>query len=251
MLTDLDHLVITLGFFLVAVAYSTIGHAGASGYTAIMALYGLAPEFVRPVSLFLNVIVGSLGLYRFSKAGLVSWRAIFPFLLGSVPATYFSAKWNVDHKVFNLILGVVLWFAAIRLLMDQSSVESEAKPRLPLRWPFAMAVGGLIGCLSGLTGTGGAIFLTPILIHFRWADPRRASGMSVAFVLLNSIFGLLGFSGSISSIITWQLWPWVVAVVLGSLLGTFMGIRRLSARSLKRVLAVVLLLAGAKLVHLS
>jgi len=166
-------------FLLVAVLYSSVGHAGASGYIAAMTLLGFAPEQMRPTALALNLLVGAIGLYRFWRGGHVRWRNILPS-----PAAYFAAKVKLPADTYSTLLGLVLLVAAIGVFRSAARAEAEDAGAQGRRVPWAagLIAGGAIGTLSGLTGTGGAIFLTPLLLFAHWMPTREASGTSVAFV---------------------------------------------------------------------
>lgn len=235
-------------FFLVAALYSSVGHAGASGYIAAMALLSFAPEQMRPTALALNLLVGAIGLVRFARAGHVRWRNVAPFVLASAPAAYFAARVRLPADGYSLLLGCVLLVAAIGVFRQASRAESEdaesAGRRVP--WAIGLPIGAAIGVLSGLTGTGGAIFLTPLLLFAHWMPTREASGTSVAFVWINSLSalaGLLQAQGTLPAAL--PLWLGVVAI--GALLGTQLGLAWLPVRALRRALGIVLLIAAGKL----
>lgn len=237
--------VLAIGFFLIAALYSSVGHAGASGYIALMALAGIAPETLRPTALLLNILVASIGLLRFSSQKLVPWRKLLPFVLASVPAAYLAARMKWPVESIKTALAAVLIFAAIRLLLWRENTISHDLPIKSPPLPYALLAGAGIGFISGITGTGGAIFLTPLLLFARWCQPREASGISVGFVLANSIAGLSGLR-------LMAVWPealpeWLFAVAIGALLGSWLGVGRLPIIALRRVLALVLLIAAAKL----
>jgi uncharacterized membrane protein YfcA len=235
-------------FFLVAVLYSSVGHAGASGYIAAMALLGFAPEQMRPTALALNLLVGGIGLFRFWRRGHVAWRNVLPFVVASVPAAYLAAHVRLPRESYELLLGSILLVAAIGIVRSARHVEAE-EARVALRatpWIPALLVGASIGVLAGLTGTGGAIFLTPLLLFAHWARTRDASGISVAFVWVNSFAGLIGVWQSTGTLpATLPMWLGVVAV--GALVGTQFGLNWLPLRGLRIALGVVLLIAAAKL----
>lgn len=235
-------------FFLVAALYSSVGHAGASGYLAAMALLGFAPEQMRPTALALNILVGGIGLYRFQKAGLVPWRKVLPFVIASIPAAYLAAQWKVPKDAYSLILGILLLMAAIGAWRSGQILAQtgESLASKPAPWAAALLAGALIGCLSGITGTGGAIFLTPLILAMGWAHTREASGLSVAFVWLNSLAAILGLLRSEQSFPD-ALPFWLAAVALGAVLGTQIGIRHWPAHRLRKSLAVVLAIAAGKL----
>lgn len=246
-MSDTD-LLLALLFLVVAALYSSVGHAGASGYIAAMALLGFAPEQVRPTALALNLLVGGIGLLRFWRGGYVLPRNVLPFVLASAPAAYFAAQVQLARESYSLLLGLVLLVAAAGIFRGATRAETEdsraSGRRVP--WPSGLLIGAAIGVLSGLTGTGGAVFLTPILLFAHWMPTRMASGTSVAFVWINSLTalsGLLQGGGTLPA--TLPLWLGVVAV--GALIGTQLGLKWLPVRGLRYALGVVLLVAAAKL----
>jgi uncharacterized membrane protein YfcA len=235
-------------FLLVAVLYSSVGHAGASGYIAAMTLLGFAPEQMRPTALALNLLVGAIGLYRFWRGGHVRWRNILPFVLASAPAAYFAAQVKLPKETYSTLLAGVLIVAAGGVFRSASRAETEDATSQGRRVPWAagLIAGGVIGTLSGLTGTGGAIFLTPLLLFAHWMPTREASGTSVAFVWINSLTALAGVLQSQQTLPT-MLPLWLGAVAVGALVGTQLGLRWLPVRGLRHALGVVLLIAAGKL----
>ena len=235
-------------FLLVATLYSSVGHAGASGYLAAMALIGLAPEQMRPTALTLNLLVGGIGLYRFWRGGFVRWRNILPFVLASAPAAYFAAQIKLPKDSYSMLLAGVLLVAAVGVFRSASRAEADdlqaSGQQVP--WLLGLLTGGAIGTLSGLTGTGGAIFLTPLLLFAHWMPTREASGTSVAFVWINSLTALAGLMQSEQTLPT-MLPLWMGAVAVGALIGTQLGLGWLPVRWLRIALGFVLLIAAAKL----
>lgn len=244
-----DAIWLALLFLLVATLYSSVGHAGASGYLAAMALLGLAPEQMRPTALVLNLLVGGIGLYRFWRGGFVRWRNFLPFVLASAPAAYFAAQIKLPKDSYAMLLAGVLLVAAIGVFRSAARAETDdlraGDRQVP--WIIGLIVGGAIGTLSGLTGTGGAIFLTPLLLFAHWMPTRDASGTSVAFVWINSLTALAGLMRS-EQALPEALPLWLGAVAVGALIGTQLGLRWLPVRGLRYALGVVLLIAAAKLV---
>jgi hypothetical protein len=234
---DLDtaHLVLLLaGIAVVAFLYSSVGHAGASGYIAVMTLCGLTAAFIRPTALVLNILVAAIGSFQFWRAGYFSWRLFWPFALLSVPAAFLGGYLPVPAGILKIGIGAVLLFSAARLFFRH-------------RVPLAVAVGAGTGFLSGLTGTGGGIFLTPLLLFRHWASIRGAAAVSALFILVNSIAGLAGFISSARPIPNFA-WLLAVAAVVAGALGSYFGSRRFPVRTISVILAAVLLLAGCKLI---
>lgn len=235
-------------FLLVATLYSSVGHAGASGYIAAMALLGFAPEQLRPTALALNLLVGGIGLVRFWHVGHVRWRHVLPFVLASAPAAWLAAQVRLPSGSYGLLLGAVLLVAAVGVLRGAGHADADDAASLGRRvpWPAGLLAGAGIGTLSGLTGTGGAIFLTPLLLFMRWMPTRDASGTSVAFVWINSLTALAGLLQSGQSLPA-VLPLWMLAAAAGALIGTQLGLRWLPVRTLRYSLAAVLLIAAGKL----
>ena len=233
---------LALAFFAGAVLYASVGHAGASGYLAAMAFAGLPAATMRPTALVLNLLVASIATARFARAGFFSWRLLWPFAIGSVPFAYVGGGITLPGHWYRALVGLVLWVAAARLWLNLSVSRQERQP------PIVVAVlcGAGIGMLAGLTGTGGGIFLSPLLLFLRWAETRQTGGVAAAFILMNSLAGLAGNPASLSHLPA-HLPLWAGAVVIGGLLGAEIGSRRIGTPAFRRLLGVVLLVAGAKL----
>ena len=234
---------IAVGVLIIAFLYSSVGHAGASGYIAVMSLFGLAPATIKPTALVLNILVACLGTWQFRRAGYFSWKLFWPFALLSIPLAFLGGYLNLPAHIFKVIVGIVLLFSALRFISHRSE---DAEPHEPSR-PVAVAVGGGLGLLAGLTGTGGGIFLTPLMIFMRWARTKTASAVSALFILVNSVAGLLGNLSATRKLPAFAL-ILVVAAALGGAAGSHLGSRRFSHTVIKRMLAVVLIIAGVKLI---
>ena len=230
------------GIFLIAVLYSSVGHAGASGYIAVMSLLSIAPETIKPTALALNILVASIATWQFAKAGHFDWRLFWPCALPAIPFAFLGGYLSLPPAVFKIVLGIVLIYAAIRLIAPQQ-VDQEAR-RPPL--PAALLCGGAIGFLAGLTGTGGGIFLTPLLLAVGWARAKSAAAVSAVFILVNSISGLLGNFSS-AAYLPPELPLMLLIAAGGGLIGSYLGSTRLPATTIKRLLGVVLAIAGFKL----
>lgn len=231
--------------FAAAVLYSSVGHAGASGYLAAMALYGVAPAEMKPTALVLNILVALVATVRFYTAGSFSWRVFLPFACASVPFAFLGGQWTLPSPVYRQVVGLTLLVAALRLLTH--AVPRDGQVPRPLPPAVGAASGAGIGLLSGLTGVGGGIYLTPLLLFTRWADTREAAGISAAFILVNSVAGLAGHSLA-SRTLPHALPLFAVAAVAGGLIGSTLGSRRLGSPAFRRLLGVVLVIAAAKLI---
>ncbi|MDQ2869056.1 MAG: sulfite exporter TauE/SafE family protein [Verrucomicrobiota bacterium] len=231
------------GILLVAFLYSSVGHAGASGYIAVMSLCGLAATFIRPTALVLNILVACIGAYQFWRAGHFSWEFFWPFALLSAPFAFVGGYVPVSSVVLRPLLGGVLLFSAARLFL-RTGDPAELRP--PSR-PVSLGVGAGIGFLSGLTGTGGGIFLTPLLLFCRWSHMRRAAATSVFFILVNSVFGLVGYLSS-GRPLPRDVWMLAIAAVVAGTAGSYCGSRRFPVRTISLLLATVLVVAALKLI---
>ena len=244
-----DPLVLAAIFLVAAALYASVGHAGASAYLAAMALLGVAPEVARPTALALNICVASFVTLRFWRAGLVQPRALLPFIVASIPLAFIGGAIQVPASLYKPLLGAVLLVAAAGFVRTARLVADDAAP--PPRIPVvpAVLVGGAIGLLSGLTGTGGGIFLSPLLIVAGWTTTRQASGMASGFILVNSIAGLTGNASAVGGV-PGDLPLWIAAVLIGAVIGAELGSRRASPPQLRLALGWVLALAGLKLIFL-
>jgi uncharacterized membrane protein YfcA len=240
--------IITLALLilLAATLYSSVGHGGASGYLAAMALFGLAPAQMKPTALCLNILVASIATFRFYRAGRFSWSLFWPFAVASIPLAFVGGAITLPTSVYKQIVGVTLLYAAIRLFFfTQAKADAGATRSVP--FALAIVLGALIGFLSGLTGVGGGIFLSPLLLLMGWADTRRTAGVSAAFILVNSIAGLLGNFSNVQAL-PGALPYFALAAVVGGLVGSEFGSRRLASVTIRRLLAVVLVVAGVKMI---
>ena len=228
--------------FLGAILYTSVGHAGASAYIAVMTLFDLPPTVIKPTALTLNIFVSSYTSLRYIKSKLFN-RSLFLYLsLGSVPAAYIGGRINLPSNVYKPVIGLLLLLSGVRFLVQ--ALQSE-KAHRDVNKALAIFIGTCVGLLSGITGTGGGIFLSPLIIWLGWVGVKQASGTAAAFIFVNSVAGLLGNVQSTSSLPS-ELLVFVVAVLLGALIGTRFGITRLSSIGVKRALGCVLLIAGVK-----
>ena len=234
---------LAVAVLIVALLYSSVGHAGASGYIAVMALFAFTPAVIKPTALVLNILVASIATWQFWRAGYFSWRLFWPFAVLSVPMAFVGGYVNLPTHAFKVLVGVVLLFSAVRFLVRPPADEVAREPSRPL----AISLGAGLGLLAGLTGTGGGIFLTPLLLLMRWARTKTAAAVSALFILVNSAAGLLGNVAGTRQFPAFAL-VLAAAAVLGGAVGSYWGSRRLSHTAIKRCLAVVLLIAGTKLI---
>lgn len=240
---EFAEILIILAVFVVAVLYSSVGHGGASGYLAVMALLAVAPDVTRPTALILNLFVASIAFIQFYRAGHFDWKIFLPFAIGSIPFAFLGGMIHLPTTVYKIILGVTLMLAAIRLAIN---LKSESEPRAPQIW-LCLLIGACLGFVSGLVGVGGGIFLTPILLLMNWTETKRAAGISALFILVNSISGLAGNYAQVLKLPA-AVYVWIIAAIIGGIIGATMGSYRFNSLVLRRVLAFGLLIAGAKLI---
>jgi hypothetical protein len=238
-------LLLAVCMFLGAVLYSSVGHAGASAYLGLMALFGVQAAVMRPTALVLNVLVASLASFRFVRAGLFRFRTLWPFLVSALPMAFVGGTIELPGHYYRPLVGAVLFVAAARLLWPGELKTTREWADAPL-W-VAIPAGALIGLLSGLTGTGGGIFLSPLLLIFAWSETRTASGVAAVFILCNSAAGLLGNVASVQALPP-NLPLYAGTVLLGGFVGTTMGISALKPEMLLKALGLVLIVAGFKMI---
>lgn len=234
------------GVFIIAVLYASVGHAGASGYIAVMSLLSVAPATIKPVALLLNIAVACIGSVQFWRAGYFRWPLFWPFALAAVPFAALGGWLQLPAEGFKLLLGAALLLSALNLLLRPPADGPTQAPPLPI----ALVTGAALGLLAGLTGTGGGIYLTPLMLFLHWAPMRQVAAVSAPFILLNSLSGLAGhlLAGKAIPELAGAL---LLAVICGGALGAWLGARRLPVPLIKRVLALVLSIAGLKLVGLA
>ncbi|RJQ48138.1 MAG: sulfite exporter TauE/SafE family protein [Nitrospiraceae bacterium] len=243
MVTTYDIYLMSFFIFAAASLYSSVGHGGASGYLAVMALAGLVPQEMKPTALSLNILVASIATVRFYRADCFSWSIFWPFAFASIPFAFIGGAFTLPGSLYKQFVGVVLLFAAFQLFRYTRGTK-QITPK-PAQFLPAVFFGAAIGLLSGLTGVGGGIFLSPLLLFTGWADPRQTAGVSAVFILVNSIAGILGHYSSVKYLPN-AIAFWAVAAVAGGIVGSGLGSRRFSSMTLRRVLAVVLAIAGLK-----
>jgi uncharacterized protein len=240
-----ETLIIAILFFVGAALYASVGHGGASSYLAIMGLFSLAPDVMKPTALALNILVASVATFKFYRAGLFSWRLFWPFAAASIPAAFVGGAVMLPARWYKIVVGVVLLYAAVWMFRSALRPISKETHSPPL-WA-ALLAGLAIGFLSGLTGVGGGIFLSPLLLSMGWAETRATSGVAAPFILVNSIAGLLGHIASVS-----QLPPnvpvWGAGALIGGWIGASYGSKRAPVPVLRQLLSLVLVVAGVKLI---
>jgi len=238
--TVLPWLLALLG--LTAVLYSSVGHGGASGYLAAMALLSVAPAAMKPAALAMNIVVTLLVSVRLYRAGYFRWDVFWPFALTSIPMAFVGGGMQIADPIYKYVVGMTLLTAAARLWIKCQGPENPCPPKM---W-VAMPLGAVLGFVSGLTGVGGGIFLSPLLLFLRWATVRTIAAVSAAFIFVNSISGLVGFAGN-APIWSMELPLLAGTVLAGAWVGSEFAVRRLAPSSLNRVLGIVLGIAGCKM----
>lgn len=232
--------------FVVAGLYASVGHGGASGYLAVMAIFAVSPEHMRASALVLNLFVSAISFYSFYKGGYFRWRLLWPFVLLSVPFSFAGARMALDPSVYRFILAIFLLLAVFRMLLS-----ARANPEIrPVNTPLAIALGGVLGFFSGLIGIGGGIILSPVLLLLRWAAIKETAAVSALFILLNSLSGIAGLASSGGLNPVNEIYLMMVAAITGSFAGSWMGRTKLTPVRLTYLLAGVLVFASYKLFFL-
>ena len=228
---------------LVAVLYSSVGHGGASGYLAVLALFSVSPVALKPTALILNILVSAVTTFHFARAGHFSWRLFWPFAVTSIPFSFVGGTFSLPTSVYKPLLGIILLASAYRLLFRMGCEKTDPDA---ISTALALVIGAFLGFLSGLIGVGGGIFLSPLLLLLKWANAKEVSAVAALFILVNSISGLLGHISSLQAIPAFV--PILAATAFfGGITGSFLGSRHLPNMGIVRVLSVVLIIAGSKL----
>ena len=228
----------------VAFLYASVGHGGASGYLALMVLFGMSPAVMKSSALLLNIFVSAIAFFQYYRDGHFRWKLLWPFIILSIPFSYFGATIHIETSIYKIVLAVCLLIATLRLL-GVFGKTAGVKIREVNFFP-ALLIGGIIGFISGMIGIGGGILLSPVLLILHWADMKQTAAVSAAFIFLNSVSGIAGaaeFNQSLSS----QIYLWLIAAVIGGTAGAFYGSSRFNHVTLRYVLSIVLLFACTKL----
>lgn len=229
--------------FLVAFLYASVGHGGASGYLALMAIYGIAPAEMKPSALLLNLFVSMTSFIQFYRGRFFIWRLFLPLAIASVPMAFLGGMISIDAGIYKKILGVLLLFAVFRFFFYRNARADEMRP--PQVWA-AVIIGSVIGLLSGMIGIGGGILLSPVLLLLKWTDQKQTAAISALFIFVNSVSGLAGqFTQGI--VFSTDMLLYVIIAFAGGLAGAYLGALKFKQTILKNVLAIVLLLAAYKL----
>lgn len=232
--------------FIMAVLYSSVGHGGASGYLAIMALFSFSPEFMRPSALVLNIFVSSIAFYSYYRNHHFRIKLLLPFIITSIPFAYLGGAITVNPRIYKIILGIFLLLAIARMVFRPENKDGENRK---MNKPLAYTIGMFLGFFSGLIGIGGGIILSPIIILLRWGNMKETAAVSAAFILLNSISGLIGqISNGIE--LAPEIGYMLAAAVTGGIIGSYAGSFKSNEKVLKYALSVVLTFASVKLLFL-
>ena len=233
--------------FIVAFLYASVGHGGASGYLALMAIFSVAPEVMKPTALLLNLFVSLTSFIQFCRGGYFNWKLFLPFALASVPMAFAGGMITLDADIYKKILGVLLLVPIIRFLFSRNIRVEETNKATLLP---ALLIGAMIGLLSGMIGIGGGIILSPVLLLLRWADMKQTAAVSALFIFVNSLSGL---AGQLTQGIQFSsdMWAYVGFAFAGGLFGAYYGAMRFKHAVLKYLLALVLVMASFKLLFTS
>lgn len=241
-----DTILMALGFLVTAAVYAAVGQAGASGYLAIMALAGTAPEQMKVTALVLNTLVAGIGTWMFLRAGRLTWRSIWPFAALGFPFSMLGGAITLPGHIYFPLVGAVLVLSAVQ--MARGALGRGPQAAAPRHPPFlaALLTGAGIGLISGVTGTGGGVFLAPVILIMGWASARQTAAITAVYNLVNSSAALIGAHRLWDQLPTALPW-WMGAVVLGGTLGAALGARYLPERGLRAILALLLGVSGLRM----
>ncbi len=244
MIFDIEHIWFLIMLLpIVSFFYASVGHGGASGYLALMALFSFAPEVMKPTALLLNIFVAGIAFYYYYKEGYFNRKLFLYFAIASIPMSFLGGTIEVDSSIYNKILGVLLIFAVLKML-NVFGKESQIVRDVKL-WQ-GLLVGGVIGFFSGLIGIGGGVILTPVILLLHWGKMKEAAAVSALFIWVNSASGLIGqISSGVSLNI--QSFVLVAIAIIGGFFGGYLGSKRINNQSLRYILAFVLIIASVKL----
>lgn len=236
-------LIYGLCFFSVAFLYASVGHGGASGYLALMALLSFSPSVMKPTALLLNVMVSLIAFISFYKAKHFKATLLWPLIAGSIPFAFIGSIMPISDSTYKKLLGVVLLLSIVRLIWTKANQELKESPK----WPILFLIGASIGLVSGMIGMGGGILLSPILLLMGWSTMKQTAAISAIFIFLNSIAGIIGQLKT-GFDLSPQILSIIVFVLVGGSAGAYYGAGKLPAKSMKYVLAMVLVMAAGKLI---
>ncbi|MCH7523565.1 MAG: sulfite exporter TauE/SafE family protein [Bacteroidetes bacterium] len=247
MIFDIDHIWLFLLILpVVSFLYASVGHGGASGYLALMALFSFAPEAMKPTALLLNLFVAAIAFYYYYKEGYFNKKLFFSFAITSIPLTFLGGKIVVEAILYKRILGVLLIFAVLKML---NVFEKESTKIKDIKLWQGLLIGGVIGFFSGLIGIGGGIILTPIILLLHWGKMKEAAAVSALFIWVNSASGLIGqLSNGVT--ISSESFVLVGIALIGGVLGGYFGSKKIDNRNLRYILSFVLIIASVKLITL-
>ncbi|OGR57337.1 MAG: hypothetical protein A3I11_07085 [Elusimicrobia bacterium RIFCSPLOWO2_02_FULL_39_32] len=245
-----EQCLIYLAIFFVALLYSSVGHGGASGYLAVLSIFGFIPSEMALSALILNLLVSAVSFIAFRSTGNFKFKLFWPFALSSIPFSFLGGLLPISAKVYNILLSSILIFAAYRLIQFNGKINQLEKKK-EFSVFLALVLGGTIGFISGLIGIGGGIFLSPILILSGWAEVKEAASISALFIWVNSTAGILGRYSHATPIVYGSLLPLIISAFLGGLVGSRFGATQWSQVTLRRLLGFVLLIAAFKLFYIS
>ena len=243
LLTENTIWIFILSLLIISFMYSSIGHGGASGYLALMAIFNFSPEIMRPTGLILNLFVSGIAFYHFWKSGYFNKKLFFIFSISSIPLSFIGGTLIIDATIYKISLGIILLFSIVRII-SKSKNENKTKP---INIPKGIIIGGLIGFLSGLIGIGGGIILSPIILLLSWGKIKESAAVSALFIWVNSAAGLLGqYSNEIE--LSKYIWIYILMVVIGGYFGSYISAKYLSNKLLKGLLSLIIISASLKLI---
>lgn len=240
----IEQIIFFIILFLIAAVYSSVGHGGASGYLAILAIYNYSPDFIRPTALMLNLFVSLVAFLQFYRKGYFNMKIFLPLSIASVPCAFWGGMIHIDTSIYKVLLGVFLLLASARMAFFPDKIRDTDHK---FQFTTALLLGAGIGFVSGILGIGGGIILSPVILVLSWTNQKQTAAISALFIFVNSLAGL---AGQMSQGNTWQknmLWPVVIAFA-GGLIGSYYGSHVFAQRTVKLLLSFVLVIASCKLI---
>lgn len=230
---------------IIAFLYSSVGHGGASGYLAVMALMGVAPTLMKPSALVMNLAVSLFSFIGFYRAGFFKFKLFWPFAITSIPMAFIGGTMTLSDSIYKKILAACILISIFRMLYQFKQSEQTEKS---INLALALLSGASIGLISGMIGIGGGIILSPFMLMMRWSSLKETAAVSALFIFVNSLSGLYGQMQKGGIHLTENMQYALIATIIGGLLGSYFGSQKFNVPTLRYLLSIGLIIACLKLV---
>lgn len=244
---EINFLLLLVALGVVAFLYSSVGHGGASGYLAVMAIAGVAPAMMKSSALMMNLAVSLISFIGFYRAGYFRFKLFYPFAIASIPMAFIGGTMVLPDAIYKKLLAICLLIAIARMII-QYKEQGQSNKHAPL-W-LCLLIGGVIGLLSGMIGIGGGIILSPLILLLGWASLKETAAVSALFIFVNSLSGLIGQVQKGTLQLTDDIIYAILVTVAGGMIGSYYGSRKFDFPTLKYLLATGLTIASLKLIFL-